>query len=206
VIFDFDGVLVDSEPWWDRCDRRVVEEAGGVFLADAKQRVMGLPEPQAVERIIAMHGLSVAPEDLMARRLVWMAQYYAQEIPLMPGVPELLEGLQARGLPLAIATSTRLELARIALRRHGLEPAFRTVVTAADVKHGKPAPDVFLEAARRLGVPMADCAVVEDSLPGMRAARASGGLAVWLRNAHAAAAEAEAHAIIEKPLDLLAIL
>jgi len=209
ALLDFDGVLVDSEPAWDAADRRLVELWGVPFRPEVKQLVMGRKQDDSTRILLAEHGLAVAPDRVAeARRLreAWMREAYGGSIPLIDGARELLDGLAARDVPTAIATATPAELVRVALERFGLDGAVRVLATAEEVPHGKPAPDVFLLAARRLEVAPEGAVVLEDSEAGVRAGLAAGCLTVWLENAHAPTARALAHRIIDRPVDLLALL
>jgi HAD superfamily hydrolase (TIGR01509 family) len=138
----------------------------------------------------------------MRRRERMMEEYYGAEIPLMPGAAEALEALRSAGLPLAVASSTPRRLVELSLAHHGVRPRFAHVVSAEEVVHGKPAPDVFLLAMSRLGVPPASSIVVEDSLPGIAGANASGALSVWMRNDN----QPEAGAIAARSIGSLAEL
>lgn len=209
ALLDFDGVLVDSEPSWDAADRRLVEGWGAVFRPEVKRLVMGRKQDDATRILLTEHGLDASPARIVearALREAWMLEAYRTTIPLIDGARALLEGLAARGIPTAIATATPAVLVRAALTRFGLENHGTVLATAEEVTHGKPAPDVFLLAASRLGVAPERAAVLEDSEAGVRAARAAGCLAVWLENAHAPLARAEAEVIVRRPDDLLALL
>jgi HAD superfamily hydrolase (TIGR01509 family) len=206
ALLDFDGVLVDSEPTWDAADRRLVESWGATFRPEVKRLVMGRKQDDSTRILLAEHGLAASPERIVeARRLreAWMREAYATTIPSIDGARELLEGLAGRGIPTAIATATPADLVRVALERFGFAKAVRVLATAEEVPNGKPAPDVFLLAAARLGVTPERAAVLEDSEAGIRAARAAGCLAVWLQNPHAPAAREVADVVVQRPSDLL---
>jgi len=209
ALLDFDGVLVDSEPSWDAADRRLVETWGATFRPAVKRLVMGRKQDDSTRILLTEHGLDATPDRIVearALREAWMLDAYRTTIPLIDGAHALLEGLLVRGVPTAIATATPAVLVLAALTRFGLAEHVPVLATAEEVPNGKPAPDVFLLAASRLGVAPARAAVLEDSEAGVRAARAAGCLAVWLENIHAPAARAEAHLIVRRPSDLLALL
>ena len=205
VVFDFDGVIVDSEPCWDRADARLVQAEGRALLPGAKKAVIGLKQEVSIRKILAMHGIDGDPVVFMRRREKMMEEYYGAEIPLMPGAAAALAALHGQGLPLAVASSTPWRLVELALVRHGVRKFFAHVVTAEEVAHGKPAPDVFLRAFELLGVSPGEAIVVEDSLPGIIGAVASGALAVWLINEHQPEARAKAARAIASLADLPAL-
>jgi HAD superfamily hydrolase (TIGR01509 family) len=202
VIFDFDGVLVDSEPWWERADARLVEAEGKTLDPEAKKAVIGFKQEVSIKKILAMHGIAGDSMVFMRRREKMMEEYYAGEIPLMPGARETVEHLSAGGLKLAVASSTPQRLVELSLDLHGIRRFFACVVSAEEVENGKPAPDVFLLACERLGVAPADAVVVEDSSPGILAAKAAGIRAIWLRNEHQPEAQAHADRVIESLAEL----
>jgi HAD superfamily hydrolase (TIGR01509 family) len=206
VVFDFDGVIVESEPYWDEADRRVVEEAGGRYRPEVKGQATGLPPAESMRRLLALHELDVDPAPLLARREQMMARYYDTEIPAVVGMPALIHELARRGLTLSIGTSTPARLVRGALARLGLAGRFRDVVSPEQVRRGKPSPDVFLRAMDLIDARPEETVVVEDSAPGIAAARASGATVVWRVNEHAPEAGAGVPHHLREPADLLAIL
>jgi HAD superfamily hydrolase (TIGR01509 family) len=153
VVFDMDGVLVDSEPVWERVRRSFVADHGGHWAADLG---VGIASRMVAELVIAA-----------------MAAAYQENLPLLPGAVDAVRALSARW-PLAVASSSPRSLIVAVLATAGLRPAFAAVVSSEEVARGKPAPDVYLEAAARLGFPAAACAAVEDSSNGLRAAVAAG--------------------------------
>ena len=196
IVFDFDGVLVDSEPWWDKADASIVEAEGKVLLPEAKKAVIGLKQEVSIRTILSMHGIAGDPEAFMRRRERMMEGFYAGAIPLFRGVREALEALTARGLILAVASSTPRRLIALSLNHHGIRPFFRQVISAEEVEHGKPAPDIFLKALELLAVPPIEAIVVEDSSPGIIGANAAGVTSVWMRNEEQPEAEAHADIVI----------
>lgn len=206
VVFDFDGVIVDSEPYWGLADQTVIEDEGAVFRPESKKLVMGLGELESIRRLLDLHGLDLPPKGILAKRERLMERFYAERIPLMDGARHVLEALRRRDFPVALASSTPARLIRVALRRFDLERLLRVIVVGADVECGKPAPDIYLRAARELDVDPTAVMAVEDSVPGIRSARAAGMIAVWLRNTYAPEAETEAHHTIARVPDLLDLL
>jgi HAD superfamily hydrolase (TIGR01509 family) len=172
VIFDMDGVLLDSEPLHEEAMQSILVDCG-VTTATGLLHV-GMTTQDSFRLLCGELGLPHDPAALDAR-------YSARVIPLLreratplPGVPEVPRALKARGVRLAVASSSRPEVIEATLAALGVQPLFEVVVSAVEVPHGKPAPDVFLEAARRLGVVPTACVVIEDSERGVQAARAAG--------------------------------
>ena len=173
VVFDLDGVIVDSEHVWDEVRQRLAEERGGRWHDRASRDMMGMSSLEWSRYMHDVIGLAEPPEQINAevvRRLVAM---YSEELPLLPGAVEAVEALAARW-PLALASSSNRELIDLVLSISGLERLFAATVSSEEVARGKPAPDVYLEAARRLDVPAERCAAVEDSENGILSAKAAG--------------------------------
>lgn len=181
VVFDLDGVLLDSEHVWDEARERLAEERGGRWHENAQQDMMGM---SSVEWSAYMHeviGIPDSPEEISREVVRRLAEIYRRELPLFKGAPEVVESLAAH-YPLAIASSSNREIIDLFLELSGLGEHFRTTVSSEEVPRGKPAPDVYLEAARRLGVEPELCAAVEDSHNGILSARAAGMLTVAIPN------------------------
>jgi HAD superfamily hydrolase (TIGR01509 family) len=174
VIFDMDGVLVDSEPLHYESTVRVLADVGVPFTARENDQFVGWTDFAMFERLVARHGLSVTPEDLAARRVALMLERIDEAMPVMPGVPDVPRQLAADGYRLAIASSATPPLIRAVVRTLDVGSIFAVLTSSEEVARGKPAPDVFLEAARRLAVKPAQCVVVEDSRNGLLAAKAAG--------------------------------
>jgi HAD superfamily hydrolase (TIGR01509 family) len=174
VIFDLDGVLLDSEVWWNDVRRDVVAAHGGRWTDDDQGAVMGANSRQWARTMVERHGLGGDPERVMRAVVDGVVQRYRREgAPMIAGVRETVERLGAR-YPLAVASSSHPAVIEAALSTSGLAPWFAVVVSSDEVSHGKPAPDVFARAARGLGAPAGRVVVVEDSLNGVRAAKAAG--------------------------------
>ncbi|RRN59117.1 HAD family phosphatase [Pseudoxanthomonas sp. SGNA-20] len=173
VLFDMDGLMLDSERAITRCYARAAAALGHDLPEDYWLQMVGTGD--AACRAMLVERLGQAQADALLQRSG--AEYSAMVdagIPHRPGILALLQWLQERGVPRAVATSTRNPLASHKLRQAGLLPYFPVVCTASDVAHPKPAPDVYLLAASRLGVEPARCLVLEDSPAGVRAALAAG--------------------------------
>jgi HAD superfamily hydrolase (TIGR01509 family) len=178
VIFDLDGVLADSEPLWSEIDAKLLAEYGVTYRGEYHQSVVGVSYRLAVEFYKEAFGLSVHSEEMMRRRGEIATEFFANRVSLFPNVKEVLEELRLMKLHLAVATSSVSASARPFLHRHQLTGFFEVIVTGEEVERGKPAPDIYLCAAKQLGIPADACLVVEDALPGVAAAKAANILVV----------------------------
>ena len=173
VIFDLDGVLADSEPWWNEIDATLLAEYGVTYRGEYHQNVLGVSYRLAVEFYKKAFGLPVSTEEIMRRRGEIATEFFANRVGLFPNVEEVLEELRQMKLHLAVATSSVSASARPFLDRHQLTGFFEIIVTGEEVERGKPAPDIYLCTAQKLGIPADKCLVVEDALPGVAAAKAA---------------------------------
>ncbi|WP_053846281.1 HAD family phosphatase [Streptomyces sp. NRRL B-24085] len=175
VVFDLDGTLVDSEPNYYEAGRRTLAEHGVAdFTWTDHERYVGISTRETVTRWKSRYGLRASVPELLAdknRRYLELARTATRVYPEMRAFVELLAG---EGVPMAVASGSSPAAIDAILAGTGLDAYLRTTVSADEVAHGKPAPDVFLEAARRLGVAPADCVVLEDATPGAAAAHAAG--------------------------------
>ena len=173
VVFDLDGLLLESEELWDEVRERLARERGGRWSERAQRDMMGMSSPEWSRYMHEVVGLAEPPEEINALVVARMAERYRDGLPLLPGAVEAVERIAARW-PLAVASSSNRTLIDLVLERSGLAPRFRATVSSEEVPRGKPAPDVYLEAARRLGVEAERAAAVEDSASGIRSAAAAG--------------------------------
>jgi HAD superfamily hydrolase (TIGR01509 family) len=173
VIFDLDGVLADSEPWWSQIDAALLAKYGVTYHGEYHQNVVGVSYRLAVEFYKKALGLSVPTDEMMRRRGEIATEFFANQVDLFPNVKEVLEELRQMKLDLAVATSSVSASARPFLDRHQLTAFFQVIVTGEEVERGKPAPDIYLCAAQKLGIPDDACLVVEDALPGVAAGKAA---------------------------------
>jgi HAD superfamily hydrolase (TIGR01509 family) len=181
VVFDLDGLLIDSEHLWDEVREQLAHERGGRWHPGAQRDMMGMSSPEWSRYMHDEIGLAEAPEEINRLVVERMLERYAQELPLLEGAVEAVARLAARW-PLGLASSSNRPLIDRVLETAGLAPYFHATVSSEEVARGKPAPDVYLEAARRLGVRPEDCLAVEDSENGIRAAKAAGMRVVVLPN------------------------
>jgi HAD superfamily hydrolase (TIGR01509 family) len=183
VIFDLDGVLIDSEPLWNAAREALVRESGGHWRDDAPRAMMGMSSP---EWSAYLHDELGVPMDTgaISRDVVRrMEEAYRDGLPLLPGASEAVRALAARW-PLGLASSANREVIDLVLSVADFGDAFRVAVSSEEVPRGKPAPDVYLETARRLGVDPARCAAIEDSSNGLRAAAAAQMAVIAVPNPH----------------------
>lgn len=181
VVFDMDGVLLDSEGVWDAVREQLVRERGGRWHDGAQRDMMGM---SSVEWSRYMHdelGLVATPSEINDEVVHRMLTRYRAELPLIPGAAEAVARIAERW-PLGLASSSNRPLIDLALDLAGLAPSFRVTVSSEEVARGKPAPDVYLECARRLGIDPARTAAVEDSHNGILSARAAGMRVVAIPN------------------------
>ena len=173
VVFDLDGVMLQTEEVWDEVRGRYVIERGGRYDDEAQRAMMGMSAPEWSRYLADELGVPGTPEEISADIVRLMEARYREELPLIPGAKEAVERLAARW-PLGLASSSNRPLIDSALALSGLDRYFAATVSSEEVARGKPAPDVYLEAARRLDVAPGRCAAVEDSHSGIRSAESAG--------------------------------
>ena len=181
VFFDQDGVLIDSEGAWDAARRAVVAETGGHWKPEATRAMMGMSAPEWSRYVRDELGVPLEPEEISARVVKRLLAGYERDLPLMPGAVDAVKRVAARW-PVGLASSANREVIDTVLQASGLAGTFGATVAGEEVARGKPAPDIYLEAARRLGVDPARSAAVEDSSNGLRASAAAGMLVVAFPN------------------------
>ncbi len=172
VVFDLDGVLLDSEQTWDDARRAYVAAHGGTWRDDATRAMMGMSSNEWSRYLHDELAVPDAPEAISADVAARVLAVYERELPLLPHAAEAVRGLAERW-PLGLASSSNRSVIEVFLDRSGLRPCFTAVVSAEEVAHGKPAPDVYLAVADALGVPAPTCVAVEDSTNGILAAKAA---------------------------------
>jgi HAD superfamily hydrolase (TIGR01509 family) len=173
VVFDMDGVLIQSEEVWDDVRETYVRERGGRYDAEIQRAMMGMSSTEWSSYLHDVAGVPDEPDEINAEVVRRMLESYGRQLPLIDGAADAVRRLAAR-YPLGLASSSNRPLIEAALELAELTPYFRVTVSSEEVAHGKPAPDVYLEAARRLAVEAESCAAIEDSHGGIRSANAAG--------------------------------
>jgi HAD superfamily hydrolase (TIGR01509 family) len=173
VIFDLDGVLVDSESVWDEVRRQFTEENGGSWHEGAQRDMMGMSSVEWSRYVRDRLGVDMEPDQISAAVADRVADVYREQLPLLPGAVQAVRALDTEW-PLGLASSSNRDVIDLVLDLAGIAEAFEATVSSEEVGAGKPAPDVYLEAAKRLGVAPAGCAAIEDSTNGIRSARGAG--------------------------------
>jgi HAD superfamily hydrolase (TIGR01509 family) len=206
VVFDLDGVLVDSEEIWDRAREQLAKERGGRWHDSAQRDMMGMSSKEWSRYMHDVIGLEEPPEEINREVVRRLTELYGEHLPVIAGAKEAVERLAARW-PLGLASSSNRELIDLVLELLGVRALFRATVSSEEVARGKPAPDVYLEAARRLGVEPTRTAAIEDSHNGMLAAKAAGMRVIAIPNSHfppGADALSAADVVLASPAELTA--
>jgi HAD superfamily hydrolase (TIGR01509 family) len=173
VIFDLDGVLVDSEGVWDSVREQLANERGGRWHEQAMQDMLGMSSLEWSRYMRDVIGVPMEPKAISELVMERVMERYHEDLPLLPGAVEAVRAAAERW-PLGLATSSNRPVIDLVLELSGLAPCFQATVSSEEVGRGKPAPDVYLEAARRLGVEAASCGAIEDSTNGIKSAKAAG--------------------------------
>ncbi len=206
VIFDLDGVLLDSERLWDEAREQLARERGSRWHENAQRDMMGMSSPEWSRYMHDVIGLPEPPQEISREVVERLAKLYREQLPVVPGAREAVERLAARW-PLGLASSSNRELIDLALELLGVKHLFKATVSSEEVPRGKPAPDVYLEAARRLGVVATRAAAIEDSENGILAAEAAGMRVIAIPNRHFppdGEALAAAGVVLDSPAELTA--
>jgi HAD superfamily hydrolase (TIGR01509 family) len=206
VVFDLDGVLLDSEQVWDEVREQLARERGGRWHDRAQRDMMGMSSTEWSRYMSDVIGLPEPPEEINREVVSRLAARYCRHLPAIPGAREAVERLAARW-PLGLASSSNRELIDLALELLGVKQLFAATVSSEEVARGKPAPDVYLEASRRLGVAPTKVAAVEDSHNGILAAKAAGMRVIAIPNKHFPPDEdalRDADVVLDSPAELTA--
>ena len=182
VIFDLDGVLVDSEPLFLKALNRVlIAEGARPLTEEENRRLVGTTVENTWSGIMEMRALSKSTDYYLDRYDQVVLRIFEEDLELQPGARRLVDEVQARGLPMGLATGSRRKWVDVKLRVVGLDGVFDAIIAGDEIQQGKPAPDTYLEVARRLRVPPDQCLAVEDSPTGVAAAVAAGMYTVAVR-------------------------
>jgi HAD superfamily hydrolase (TIGR01509 family) len=173
VVFDLDGVLVDSEPVWEEVRRSLVAERGGRWQPDTQRRLMGMSTAEWSRYLSGELGVGMPPEEVAEAVIERMAERYRESLPLLPGATEAVRRMASRWR-LGLASSSPPRLIRLVLDRAGVAGLFDATVSTEEVARGKPAPDVYVAVVSRLGVQPRRAVAIEDSSNGLRSAAAAG--------------------------------
>lgn len=173
IIFDMDGLLVDSEPVWDKARKGMAEEAGKDWNKDDHQAVMGVSTQAWVDYMIKRLELNLSPQEVQDQIIARMIQLYQAGIPYFPGAVEAVQ-MAARHFPTALASGSHQALIEVVAADAAMQGQFQVILSADEVGTGKPAPDVYLETAKRLGVKPGNCVCLEDSGNGIVAGYRAG--------------------------------
>jgi HAD superfamily hydrolase (TIGR01509 family) len=173
VVFDLDGVLIDSEPVWERVRRQVVADYGGHWRPESQRRLMGMSTQEWARYLSEDLGVGLPPARVAALVIEQMAASYREHLPLMPGAVTAVKQLADRW-PLGLGSSAPATLIETVLATAGLRGSFAVAMSTEQVPRGKPAPDIYLAVTARLGQPSSACVAVEDSTNGLLSAAAAG--------------------------------
>ncbi|GIW47228.1 MAG: phosphatase [Deltaproteobacteria bacterium] len=174
VIFDMDGVMIDSEPIWEKTERILLKRRGINYEATYREKIVGLNQRDSALLLKETFGLPESIEELIEERISILLDLYKKELKPIPGLIYLLEQLKEKGFLIALASSSPLRVINFVLDKLSLKDFFSTVVSGEMVERGKPYPDIYLYAADKLKVMPKECVVIEDSINGVRAAKSAG--------------------------------
>jgi HAD superfamily hydrolase (TIGR01509 family) len=173
VIFDLDGVLADSEPWWNQIDTKLLAEYGITYRGEYHRNVLGVSYRLAVEFYKKAFHVSAPSEELIRRRGEIATEFFANRVDLFSSAKETLEELRQLKLRLAVATSSVRASALPFLERTGIRSSFEVIITGDEVERGKPHPDIYIFTTEKLNLAPNACLVIEDALSGVAAAKAA---------------------------------
>lgn len=183
VIFDMDGVIIDSEQLWDRAREEFTRQHGGTWRGDAQRAMMGMASHEWSAYMHDELKVQMAPQEISAAVVARLEELYREQLPLIDGATDAVHAAAARW-PVAIASSSNRELIDLITGLAGIGDALSATVSSEEAGRGKPAPDVFLRAAELLQVAPEECVVIEDSANGIRAGAASGAAVIAIPNPH----------------------
>jgi HAD superfamily hydrolase (TIGR01509 family) len=207
IVFDMDGLMVDSEPVARRGWEIVLATYGRELSQETYERMVGLRLEESAAIVVNTYDLPIAPGELADIKETEMTRLRAEGLPVMPGLHRLVDHLNGQGIPWAVATSSRRRYALDVLAQLSLTDTCRAVAAGNEVKQGKPAPDIYLLAAERLNVAPEQCLALEDSVPGGRAAIAAGMTLAAVPYGHTTTADFPfAHYILDSLNDVIPVV
>ncbi len=174
VIFDMDGVLIDSEPLWEEAETELLKSKGVKYDPLFRDKVVGLGQVDSSKLIIREFGVNCSPENLIKRRMEILLRIYNERLTMFDGAKPLVEKLRSDGFKTALASSSPMAVIEYVLGKFSIGGLFDAVVSGDCVQNGKPAPDIYLLAAEKLAVKPSECAAVEDSPTGSKSAVSAG--------------------------------
>lgn len=184
VIWDMDGVIVDSEPFHIQAETETFKKYGIAWNEEKASEFFGKRMRDLFETIVARYYLSQSWQEVFMTHKKTLQHFYQNLIPLTPHVKETLTKLKEQNYLLGLATSTLQELAEIVIEKHNLQSFFEACVFGDRVQHGKPDPEIFLKTAEKLLVQSRDCVVIEDSVNGFKAAQAASMFVIGYQSSH----------------------
>lgn len=174
VIFDMDGVMIDSEPLWEKTERILLARRNIDYSPDYRDKIVGLNQRDSGRLLVDTFDLDETVEEIINERISILTSIYEKELELIPALVPLLERLGEEGYRLAVASSSPLRVVNFVLDMFSLHDHFLAVVSGDSVGNGKPHPDIYVHTAETLGVKPAECVAIEDSINGLRSAKGAG--------------------------------
>ena len=174
ILFDLDGVIADSEPMWNDIDSAMLQTYGIEYAGEHKHQILGTSFTVALNFYRDKFKIRAEIEEMMLRRRDIARDFYAERIPIFNSAPQVLAALKKQNFKIGLATSSISDLVLPFLKCHDLNQYFDAITTGEEVENGKPAPDIYLAAARKAGAEPSACLVVEDAIAGLQAGRAAG--------------------------------
>ncbi|MEQ9620115.1 MAG: HAD family phosphatase [Deltaproteobacteria bacterium] len=174
VIFDMDGVMIDSEPLWEKTERVLLARRNIDYSPEYRDQIVGLNQNDSGKLLVETFNLKESITEIISERVEILTAIYEEELELVPGLIPLLNELRANNYPLAVASSSPLRVVNFVLDMFSLRDYFSEVVYGECTENGKPHPDIYLHTAGRLGVEPSECIAIEDSINGVKSAKAAG--------------------------------
>jgi len=174
IIFDMDGVMIQSEPLWEKTERILLRRRSIDYNPTYRDKIVGLNQKDSAGLLKETFGLPETIEEIIAERVEILISLYEEELELVPGLVPLLEELKRKEFLLALASSSPLRVINFVLDRFSLNEFFSVVVSGDSIEFGKPHPHIYLHTAKKLGVPPEKCLVIEDSINGVKSAKKAG--------------------------------